>query len=266
MRCKKHLTDLSSRVGVCASCLRERLSALIATQARAQAQEDRRKYDAQNPPPHVAFPRSVSPYVAGNLTHQSDHLHRSLKDQLFFSTPQIGPNCGGFGGFEFSEFVYRVVVLAVVVFEYAPRSPEKAVAAVFAQRTDGQIRSGNVTGEGFGLRQRGGVVRVERVRVGVVAELVAHAGEGGTAVTARRTAEPVAESLRDEVLPESVGACEPQPALEPEGVLPEAVFSGEIRVPARTHVSPAASLCVSRSRKLADFGRGSTTTFNCDPC
>uniref|UniRef100_A0A5B6ZK72 Uncharacterized protein n=1 Tax=Davidia involucrata TaxID=16924 RepID=A0A5B6ZK72_DAVIN len=102
MRCKKHLTDLSSNVGVCASCLRERLFALIAAQAQSQAraqarqaaQEDRRKSDSHPPP--LIFPRSVSPYICRRKSDNSDwnHDHRhhhSLSDQRFYSTPQVGP-------------------------------------------------------------------------------------------------------------------------------------------------------------------------------
>ncbi|KAK6117764.1 hypothetical protein DH2020_048493 [Rehmannia glutinosa] len=95
MRCKKHPTDVSSTVGVCASCLRERLFAIIAAQAQAQAlkqaQQDCRKSDTQLPPP-LSFPRSVSPYISrrksdtSTATWQSHgHHHR------FHSTPQVGP-------------------------------------------------------------------------------------------------------------------------------------------------------------------------------
>ncbi|XAR54231.1 hypothetical protein NMG60_11029271 [Bertholletia excelsa] len=97
MKCKKHLhADLSSSVGVCASCLRERLFALIAAQAQAEAearvqhaQEDRRKSDPQPAP--LVFPRSVSPYVSRRKSDVTDCNHRGVPDRRFFSTPQIGP-------------------------------------------------------------------------------------------------------------------------------------------------------------------------------
>lgn len=98
MRCKKHLTDLSSGVGVCATCLRERLLMLMAAQARAQAhaqqvqlarvaaREDRRKSE----PPSLIFPRSVSPYVS---RRESDNNSATwIHHQRFYSTPQVGPN------------------------------------------------------------------------------------------------------------------------------------------------------------------------------
>ncbi|CAK9178996.1 unnamed protein product [Ilex paraguariensis] len=95
MRCKKHVTDLSSSVGVCASCLRERLFALIAAQAhKTRVQQEQhvarenyhRKSDTQPPP--LIFPRSVSPYISrrksDNATTWPHHHHHH--------TPQVGPN------------------------------------------------------------------------------------------------------------------------------------------------------------------------------
>lgn len=109
MRCKKHLTDYTSSVGVCATCLTERLSALIEAQTLAEAQfarsqeaqQDRRKSDAAAPPP-LAFPRSVSPYISHRKSdysrpnynpnpNRNHHHHHTLSDQLFYSTPQVGP-------------------------------------------------------------------------------------------------------------------------------------------------------------------------------
>ncbi|XP_056173566.1 uncharacterized protein LOC130139833 [Syzygium oleosum] len=105
MKCRKHPVDPSSAVGVCATCLRERLFALIAAQAQAEAlgharpcaDDDRRKPDdppqqqQQQPPPrrppqHPAFPRSVSPYISRRKSDAGGGRH-----QRFYSTPQVGP-------------------------------------------------------------------------------------------------------------------------------------------------------------------------------
>nr|DAD47563.1 TPA_asm: hypothetical protein HUJ06_017500 [Nelumbo nucifera] len=86
MRCQKHLSDLSSSVGVCASCLRERLFVLIAAQARAQAEECRKSDPHPQP---LVFPRSVSPYVCRRSDDSS--WHHNHFDQRFYSTPQVGP-------------------------------------------------------------------------------------------------------------------------------------------------------------------------------
>lgn len=93
MTCKKHLQDLTSTVGVCASCLRERLEAHVQAQSQAQAQpvrvvprsSDELRKPEPNPPP-LTFPRSVSPYVSCRKSDRDRRL-----DRLFYSTPQVGP-------------------------------------------------------------------------------------------------------------------------------------------------------------------------------
>ncbi|KAE8677464.1 Detected protein of unknown function [Hibiscus syriacus] len=89
MRCKEHLTDLSSSVGVCATCLRQRLLAVLAAQAQlARAAQSLRKSD----PPPLIFPRSVSPYVSRRKSEDSgaNWIHH----QRFYSTPLVGPTHG----------------------------------------------------------------------------------------------------------------------------------------------------------------------------
>ncbi|XP_047306562.1 uncharacterized protein LOC124909979 [Impatiens glandulifera] len=86
MRCRKHLNDFSNNIGVCASCLRERLFSLVA----AQEQENRRTSEPQ--PSQPVFPRSVSPYVCRRKSDSGDFSHdKRLSEQLFFSTPQVRP-------------------------------------------------------------------------------------------------------------------------------------------------------------------------------
>lgn len=122
MRCKKHLSDATSAVGVCATCLRERLLSLMAAQARAEAlaqvhelhlsrlrcEDLPRKSDPHPhpPPPPLLFPRSVSPYVSRRKVEDSswnfpsplDDRHRRFHHR-FYSTPQVGPTyCGGGNG------------------------------------------------------------------------------------------------------------------------------------------------------------------------
>ncbi|KAK6162736.1 hypothetical protein DH2020_002577 [Rehmannia glutinosa] len=96
MRCKKHPADFSSSVGVCASCLRERLFAIMAAQAQAQAQQDCRKSDTQqSQATPLSFPRSVSPYISRRKSDTNTatwqlHGHHHHQ-QRFYSTPQVGP-------------------------------------------------------------------------------------------------------------------------------------------------------------------------------
>ncbi|KAK8693366.1 hypothetical protein V6N13_070951 [Hibiscus sabdariffa] len=105
MRCKRHLTDLSSGVGVCATCLRERLLAVIAAQTRldraAVLAEDRRKHE----PSSLIFPRSVSPYV--DRRESDDDSATWIRHQRFYSTPQAGPNATAIAGFDGASAAFK---------------------------------------------------------------------------------------------------------------------------------------------------------------
>ncbi|XP_010525261.1 PREDICTED: uncharacterized protein LOC104803082 [Tarenaya hassleriana] len=109
MRCKRHVADLSSSVGVCASCLRERLLSL-AVSASVSAADGASAVDhlhSRRPDPqHLAFPRSVSPYVAPRKSDAAGD-HPLSSHCRFFSTPQVGPgpssSSGGGGSVADSE-------------------------------------------------------------------------------------------------------------------------------------------------------------------
>ncbi|XP_014516011.1 uncharacterized protein LOC106773777 [Vigna radiata var. radiata] len=93
MRCKKHLPDLTSTIGVCASCLRERLHPIYAAQVQAQAQsgenaspQRQRNPKEEDKPAPINFPRSVSPYVARRKSDCD-----TSRERLFYGTPQAKP-------------------------------------------------------------------------------------------------------------------------------------------------------------------------------
>ncbi|XP_076950261.1 uncharacterized protein LOC143623181 [Bidens hawaiensis] len=105
MRCKKHNSDLSSIVGVCASCLRERLLKVIVAeeqaQAQAQSQPQNQRYSNTNTntntnqqPPRSGVNRtnSVATVQRPNNKPRLDH---SLSDQWFYNSPQVTINTGG---------------------------------------------------------------------------------------------------------------------------------------------------------------------------
>ncbi|KAF8044696.1 hypothetical protein N665_7234s0001, partial [Sinapis alba] len=105
MRCKRHIVDFSSSIGVCASCLRERLFSLAASTA---ASEDN---DHHHHRPLV-FPRSVSPYVSARKSDagrggRGGGENNSLDSSLnrFFPTPSQVSSTGG-GGSSSSEKVF----------------------------------------------------------------------------------------------------------------------------------------------------------------
>uniref|UniRef100_A0A7N0UIS7 Uncharacterized protein n=1 Tax=Kalanchoe fedtschenkoi TaxID=63787 RepID=A0A7N0UIS7_KALFE len=87
MKCRLHSTDLSSTVGVCASCLRERLFLLVSAQSQ--------HIQSHSHPP--LFPRSVSPYISRRkIGDTSDSLHgcdfSNLRSRC---ATQVGPSATG---------------------------------------------------------------------------------------------------------------------------------------------------------------------------
>ncbi|KAL9234330.1 hypothetical protein vseg_009213 [Gypsophila vaccaria] len=107
MRCKKHMNDYSSTIGVCASCLRIKLLSLIELQEQRSHSHSPIHFPPFSPNPNpnfnstlqqqqnqpkihpkiqqheqLIFPRSVSPYITRRKSDQS---------QLFYATPQVNP-------------------------------------------------------------------------------------------------------------------------------------------------------------------------------
>ncbi|KFK35222.1 hypothetical protein AALP_AA5G256200 [Arabis alpina] len=79
-RCKRHTVDFTSSIGVCSSCLRERLLSLAAS---AAVEEHNNHRKSNNLP--LILPRSVSPYV----TRRKSEDPLTNKNQRFITTPQI---------------------------------------------------------------------------------------------------------------------------------------------------------------------------------
>ena len=66
MKCKKHTSDLSSTVGVCASCLRERLIALVAARVISRASDEY----SRNSDPNLD--RRADGATVGDLRHHGE--------------------------------------------------------------------------------------------------------------------------------------------------------------------------------------------------
>ncbi|KAL9228798.1 hypothetical protein vseg_004338 [Gypsophila vaccaria] len=82
MKCDEHLSDFSSNVGVCASCLRDRLLYVIERQSQC-TNRVHLDFDIPSRSP-LTFPRSVSPYVS---RRKSDSVQI-----MFYDSPQINVN------------------------------------------------------------------------------------------------------------------------------------------------------------------------------
>ncbi|KAH6772871.1 hypothetical protein C2S52_004296 [Perilla frutescens var. hirtella] len=293
MRCKKHPADLSSGVGVCASCLRERLFAIMAAQAQKQSQlpRDCRKSDAHQQPP-FSFPRSVSPYISRRKTDvAAAWYHRSL-----YSTPQLGPtasvadgvkhrkrNGGRFSALFLGLFRSKSdkhdldsgpVSDPGVSVESCSVSPSWFSNMIPGRRKK-QIRSFSVDESSIRATRRACRNRDRGMSPARQSDEEddehCHGGSSGYSSessqgwrqTPRRT--PATIRRRGTGHSRNVSGlafclsplvrASPNRLWNQKGVPPDVVVAGESRVPAKPHLSAAASFCKNRSRKLADFGR-----------
>lgn len=286
MRCKKHAADLSSGVGVCASCLRERLFAIMEAQKQTQLH---RKSDAQHPPPPLSFPRSASPYIS-RRTPDAGAWHVPGHQRSLYSTPQLGTtgavdevknrnNRGGrfsalFLGLFRSKSDKHDLNSSLdrgVSGESCSNSPLWFSNLIPGRRRK-QIRSFSVDESSIGARQR--TCRNQDRGMSPARcsdeeeEEQCHGGSSGYSSessqgwrqTPRRT--PAAARRRQNKNISGLSFClsplvraSPSRHWNQKGMPPEAVLPGESRVPAKPHFYAAASFCKNRSRKLADFGR-----------
>ncbi|KAL5134333.1 hypothetical protein HKD37_03G007512 [Glycine soja] len=287
MRCKKHLPDLTSTIGVCASCLRERLQPLLAAQAQAQSQAQsersttnsnvdnnhrRRKpkpKPEENPPP-LNFPRSVSPYV----THRKSDYDR-LRDRLFYSTPQVsGAACDGGTALEKRRHGGRFWILSSLFRARSnktesshepredptgPHPPQSWFSTILYARRHHDVRSPRAdrglspsTAENF--TQFSADSAQDR----------SDSGNSSETSPAKQNPTPVTGHRRSRMGPTGKGFTSMAFCLNPlvragpnrhwshhnKGLAQEQGGGGA------HHISNAASFCANRSRKLADFGRG----------
>ncbi|CAI9765116.1 unnamed protein product [Fraxinus pennsylvanica] len=282
MKCKKHPADFSSGVGVCASCLRERLFAIIAVQAEKEAQEVRRDFDTQ---PALAFPRSVSPYVA---CRESD---AAATWNLRYSSPQVAPASSITVGIEKKRSGGRFSSLFSGLFRSKTEKPDSdsgpisdpgvARAAstplwfptILPVRQKKQIRTLSLDQNVIGGHRRncrnldrGMSPARDPDEEHFPGGLSGYSSESsqGWKQTPRRTP----GMRRRGGFPgycrnvSSIAFClsplvraSPNLQWNQKGVPPEAVVAGDSRIPAKPYLSSASSFCKNRSRKLCDFGR-----------
>ncbi|WCJ23075.1 hypothetical protein M5689_005121 [Euphorbia peplus] len=298
MRCKKHPADLTTTVGVCASCLRERLLAIAAAQNHPQhpqlarhhsiafpaAVDDHRTSDAQAPPP-LLFPRSVSPYVTRRKSE--DEARNHLR---FYSTPQLRPSSTAIASFNnsrtFGNKQGRRFSLLSKLFRsrsIKPNSDLAATAPAVPSRNSSDASSSSWFSVFSPHRKKHSTdnsgVRKPRRRMDRGMSPARDAdceeefdqspsGSGSSSESShwwKRTPVSTAAARRGGKAGHMSGLAfclSPLVRASPSrhwnqkgGMPPEKGYSGDIRAPAKPHLSTAASFCANRSRKLCDFGR-----------
>ncbi|CAM8899564.1 unnamed protein product [Rhodiola kirilowii] len=292
MRCKRHISDSSSTVGVCATCLRERLISLIAAQshrsrnqvhaqllAAASSLDNHRKSDFDNHPQshshQILFPRSVSPYVArGRKLYEDEDI---LPDRRFYSTPQIGQMTSGKkhgGRFSFISNLFKPRSEKSDFELKLPRDPHETKPSTSSSsswfssiRRKHKSKPAKTTGDGERLPRR--VVVMDR---GMTPERMSCADASefdepridcyisdSCKRTPARSVKPSSTNLSGMAFCMSPLVRASPARLWNQKSVPNDIigFSGEIRSAGNPHLSTASSYCGNRSRKLADYGRAS---------
>lgn len=289
MRCKRHPNQAGG--GVCATCLRDRLLALEATQSGDASPPGPAQAQAQAPPPEPppAFPRSVSPYVSRRKSDTSGgggalRHHPSL---LFFRTPQVGPAYGG-GALEEGDIGYeykrrragKFSVLATLFgHHHGHRSEETRqegakerkkhswFAAIMPRRRKKQAAPASITSPRSAPPRRSCRVVSNR---GLSPERDSHgSGDESSSPAADPPWRPSPSPMRrtrcrrrqTNSMPSGFAVClsplvRPSPGRRRHVQPPDpGSFSSEFRPSPLHSLSSAASVTRCRSRKLADVGR-----------
>lgn len=298
MKCKKHPIDPSSNVGVCASCLRERIVAVIAAQVQAQrealfqqGQKFCRKSDAQLPP--FVFPRPVSPYVSHRKSDSAATRQIQNPNRLFYSTPQVGPN--GFvavlvekdkkssGKGRFSSVLHGLLrsksdkegldtgasvdscaTSSSWFSMILPRRRKKKIQTFSVEEYSS--KAGRVSDRGMSPSNLEDDEHCRDVSSGYSSE-----SSHGWKQTPRRT--PATRRCKGRTTAHSRNASGLAFCLSPlvrpspnrkwnqKVAPPDVIVAGEVRAPPKPKFSAAPSLCKNRSRKLADFGKQSGSPY-----
>ncbi|XP_010508277.1 PREDICTED: uncharacterized protein LOC104784878 [Camelina sativa] len=307
MRCKRHTVDFSSSIGVCASCLRERLFSLAVSTAASQTDD----HHSRISPPPLLFPRSVSPYVAPRKSDagvDSVVSSSSSNNRLFFSTPQVLEG-GGRRGSTSSEKVFvsskkknKKNGLSRFSSFFRPTTRSD----VYDSRRDSCDDASTVFSQSSTSSSRSWLSKVLSVRskkqqsnttTCYIEDLIAAESDHHRNRPRQRYCKgmsPAGESTTNEdSVEESPGRLRRTPAMGTPGrrkpkvgfgrsvsgmafclsplvrakpssncssnwrgrFLPDFGYSGELKSPAKPHLSTAASFCGNRSKKLVDLGR-----------
>ncbi|CAH8301621.1 unnamed protein product [Eruca vesicaria subsp. sativa] len=289
MRCKRHTVDFSSSIGVCASCLRERLFSLAASTAASEANDHK-----TSPPPHprpLFFPRSVSPYVSARKSDAGRgraDITLASSHNRFFPTPQVSSSTA-VGRTSSSEKLFD-----------SSRSLKKKqsklsrFSSLFRTRSE-EFKDSSDASTSSPPSSSSWLSKVLSFRskkpssnTCYIEDLIASESSHRPRQRHHRGMSPATVDYELEETPERVkrtpaaamgtpgrrktamigsgmGFClsplvraKPNGSSTWKGKLPPEFgynYTGELKSPARPHISTAASFCANRSKKLVDLGR-----------
>ncbi|CAN8267911.1 unnamed protein product [Cochlearia groenlandica] len=274
MRCKRHTVDFSSNLGVCASCLRERLLSLAASAAALSAAEDYHHQSRKHKiPPLLIFPRSVSPYVTRRKSDAAGEPPSNCRRYL--ATPQVdvGYSCRDFesngslkskrGKFGRFSNLFRS---RSEDYDPSPSSSRSWISAIFSGgfpkskptiTTVDDVIAGRVFCKGMSPARD--------TELGNELDPTSESIEEESPAILRRTPATKTPGRRKIATGLSGMAFCLSPLVRAS---PNCPFKRRIRVPSefvnsgevivtekKPHISEAASFCANRSKKLVDLGR-----------
>ncbi|ESQ39094.1 hypothetical protein EUTSA_v10001551mg [Eutrema salsugineum] len=316
MRCKRHTADFSSRVGVCASCLRERLFSLAASTAASENDDNDHHRHSRISPPPLIFPRSVSPYVAPRKSDAGGGDSLASSNSRFFATPQVGSNTDqsyGGGGSSSSEKVFesgrsfkkKRSGLSRFSSFFRTRSEDYDSRTKFSTRDSCDASTFSPSSSSSSRSWLSKVLSVRSKKQSTntncyIEDLIASESNHHHQHRPRhrycRGMSPAGDTAANdydrESVEESPGRARRTPAMGTPGrrktatigigrsvsgmafclsplvrakpncssnwkgkFPPDFGYSGELKSPAKPHISTAASFCANRSKKLVDLGR-----------
>ncbi|KAM7512216.1 hypothetical protein LguiB_011091 [Lonicera macranthoides] len=231
MRCKKHLSDLSSCVGVCATCLHDRLLPLTLDHLHSPPSLADHLIQPQILPPH-----SVSPYTSHRKLDNAPVSHHNLSDQRFDGTPQVVPTAGGANNKKSKWTLLSNLIRSASRFSISGHRKKQSRLFSVDQSNAGAAKRKGMSPE----RYTNGIAEGEFT--GHLTETPKRAG--------RRPGH--GRNLSGMVICLSpLVRTSPNRNWYSKGISPETAVTGELRV--KPHL--AASFHGNRSRKIADFGR-----------
>jgi hypothetical protein len=308
MRCKRHTVDFSSSIGVCASCLRERLFTLAVSTAASENDDNDHRHSRISPPP-LLFPRSVSPYVAPRKSDAGTGTGAGGRDSVassnnrFFATPQVVVQSSSSEKVFESDRSFKKKKSGLSRFssffrtrsdDYDSRRDSCDASTVFSQPSSATT-SRSWFSKVISVRSK----KQSTTNTCYIEDLIAsesdhhHHNQNRPRQRYCRGMSPAGDSTtNDESVEESPGRLRRTPVMGTPGrkktatigigrsvsgmafclsplvrakpncssnwkakFPPDFGYSGELKSPAKPHLSTAASFCGNRSKKLVDLGR-----------
>ncbi|KAJ4904240.1 hypothetical protein Rs2_18191 [Raphanus sativus] len=265
MRCKRHTVDSSSSIGVCASCLRERLLSLAASAAASEDNNHPHPHSRTSPPPPppppLVLPRAVSPYAAarnsdargGGGEGSSSSSEKVFETNRSFKKKQTGlsrfstffrTSSNEFSSQDSCDATSRSWFSKVL----SPRSKKQTANTTTTCYIEDLIASES-NHQQHQPRQRycrGMSPANEPVSVEDSPGRARRTTPASTGTPGRRKTAATTMAL---CLSPLVRA-KPKPNSSFGGYT-----TGELKSPVKPHISTAASFCANRSKKLAGLGR-----------